>query len=484
MKKEKTSLSCEKYFNMKKHIGMFVRSVSYQEVSALLTGMSYMSEEDFLEGFHEWLCAQFNIFSSFAWDVLVENLYYNKYLDTYENLNRTLLLKLQEKHKTDVDFLFNLVDSFLFSKGALDEEDELDKIEKEILANMKVLSPNDSIHERPFMYIGTASQYAFVSLLKDVLGEFIVGQNTENISIKFDTPSKGKLTFEANNHTLLDAFAYLEEDPKKVSLTSVHILNSLSRFFTVEFTDKNGNLINEQSYEKGILKKGEVNHVELEYGYVAIIFELDAIWKPTKWTQDYATNPLREYAYLHKDTKFTLEYKLNKELCRVVYAFKNGLEDKLYHEQFFHPYTPYFKTSLNEKIDDFEITGTLLFNEYDFEHNVIYSYVNDIYTYHNGTHVKAILRGLKYAIQRYIDRYKSNEESTYNVSLEEIEQYLVLMVQIKMKTPKFSSFRDRLMNRYIIQPIEDHIADKFLALMEEERVLADKFLCRFKVYDD
>ena len=103
----------EKYKYFKTHTGMYVRKINYCEVANFITGMDYM-DSDFLDGFNEWICNKFNINSPFYWVYLVETLYSTMY--DYENLDKELLFQLKEQYKTDVDFLFALIDEFLESK--------------------------------------------------------------------------------------------------------------------------------------------------------------------------------------------------------------------------------------------------------------------------------------------------------------------------------------------------------------------------------
>ena len=103
----------QKYYHFKEYTGMYVKNITYCEISNFLCGMNYI-DNSFLFEFRDWINTKFNIKSPFYWVYLIETLYTGVY--EYENLNEELLLKLKTQYKTDIDFLFALIDEFLENK--------------------------------------------------------------------------------------------------------------------------------------------------------------------------------------------------------------------------------------------------------------------------------------------------------------------------------------------------------------------------------
>ncbi|CAA6827994.1 MAG: Unknown protein [uncultured Sulfurovum sp.] len=100
----------EKYNFFKTHIGMFIAEPTYIETVALLKGMNYASNNNFLGNFNKWVNYKFNINTPFEWSVLI------KYIYTGE-INSIFNLEVQyiNKNTSDILFLFDLIDEFLES---------------------------------------------------------------------------------------------------------------------------------------------------------------------------------------------------------------------------------------------------------------------------------------------------------------------------------------------------------------------------------
>ena len=53
-------------------MGMFLHASGYDEICAFISGMNYCSKYPFLDGFNEWLNAEFELRTPFYWGALIE----------------------------------------------------------------------------------------------------------------------------------------------------------------------------------------------------------------------------------------------------------------------------------------------------------------------------------------------------------------------------------------------------------------------------
>lgn len=339
------------------------------------------------------------------------------------------------------------------------------------------------IRLRPAMYLGKVELKGFVELLLQILSGTISKTQASQITFNFHDKNKGRLTIGNIRKEMIDNWAvFHDEDPTLPLFMEPLVLNSLSQYFHMIFYDKKRKEILAQRFEKGELAEGKIEDKPLACHSIVIDFQLDEeIWGDNfAWDENYITHRFREFAYLHKEARFTLNYLHAHEPCHITYHFNNGLKDRLDIEKFNGLGGAYFETAFDKQMNGFSLEMAFAFREYTVDKSFLESYVNDHYTHENGTHVDGLLKGLTYGVMKYFQKHQLTE--TYKISEKGIRESLIAILHIRMTAPNFSGcVRNKLANPEIIQPIADYVAGLLFEKMEADEVATEKLIRKFEM---
>jgi len=347
--------------------------------------------------------------------------------------------------------------------------------------NIQELKWNEHIRKRPGMYIGQVNVKGFTEMLKGIISSAIQNTDTDKFVIEFEDNFKAKLKFNNLKGELENNWGTLKTHPTNPFVLEFYALNALSKKFIISFLDSDNLKIEEQHFQKG----KEINGKELEKfncKRIEIEFILDdSIWgKEFIWHKIYLTHQLREYAYLHKQTKFEILYKEANEDCRLVHHFKNGLKDRIDIEILNGIGGSYFETKIDEKIEDFHVEIAFAFRDYSVDSSYLKSYVNDFRTSENGTHIDGLLKGLTYGVMKYFQ--KNELVDKYKISEKGMKENLVAAMNIKLNAPVFSGcVKNKLANPEIIEPIANYVAELLFKKIEEDDKATERLIRKFEM---
>jgi DNA gyrase/topoisomerase IV subunit B len=340
---------------------------------------------------------------------------------------------------------------------------------------------HEFIRLRPNMYIGYMDSRGFVNLLKTLCMQIFEKTQSNDVLINIDNNYSGKIRFSNIKKTFSDEYTIMNR--KNPFFIELGVLNALSNNFTFKIIDKFDSILTEQVFEKGILIKGEIEHKNYGGFQIDIEFQLDtSIWKNNfQINNEYLIREFRDFAYLFKEVKFEINYKVEEELCRIIYAFKQGLKDKLDVLKLRGYYRTDEDTWFQATFDNFTIEAAFGFNLY-WGDITLKSYANGFYMYENGTHVDAFLKGFVKGIKQYFK--KNNIKRRKKLSKKTIRDILVAFIHIKMEAAVYGgSSKTYIRNSEIIEPIADYVANLTFQKLETNQEIAEGFIHRFGKID-
>ncbi len=336
----------------------------------------------------------------------------------------------------------------------------------------------ESVRLRPAMYIGIVNTRGFIETLKDIF----LGVETNLFSIELLDDAKAKIGFNVLSETVDNNWGQFKFNSTNPFTIDIAVLNALSQQFNIQFLDTQQDLIQEQTFEKGILVKGETIDT-ISCAYVQIEFQLDkSIWgEDFEWDITYLTHHFREFAYLNRHIKFKIQYKEEGERCIMIYHFKNGLKDRIHIELLNGSGSYFFLTHIDTIIEDFQVEIAFAFREYYWvDMAYLNSYVYNYRTHEHGTHIDGLLKGLTYGIMKYFQKY--NLTAKYRISEKGVKESLVAIINIKPETPLFSGcVKNKLANSEVIEPLTNYIADLLFKQIEADEVATKKLIRKFEI---
>jgi DNA gyrase/topoisomerase IV subunit B len=257
--------------------------------------------------------------------------------------------------------------------------------------DIQELKWNEHIRKRPGMYLGHVNEKGFIDMLKGIMSSAIASTDANKFSIELKDNSEARFRFNNQKGKIENNWGQFKRNPTNPFLLEIFALNALSKKFRISFWNSNQEKIGEEYFEEGEFIKGEEIET-ISCSTIEVEFVLDeSIWGTEfKWNKIYLTHQLREFAYLYKRTKFEITYQEDNENCRLVYHFKNGLKDMIDIEILNGLGGSYFETEIDEKIEDFQVEAAFAFRDYSVDAPYLKSYVNDYFTFENGTHVDGL----------------------------------------------------------------------------------------------
>jgi len=317
--------------------------------------------------------------------------------------------------------------------------------------------------------------------LKGILIDTLPDLEPNYILLELKTNYSVRLNIQKMKREVKESSSFLKRhySTDNFILKELQILNALSSEFSIQYFDKNKELLLQQNFEKGEIKKRKNKIQILNSDTIDITFNLDEeIWKNLELNKDFIVNTIRDFAYLYKQVKFEIRYKLENEECKIIYHFKNGLKDKLDFAKIERGIKSIFETLFEEKFNDFSVEVAFTLNQYSNE-PYIKSFVNNMETKHHGTHVNGIIKGLKLGIKKYLKQH--DIEEYHKVSKKILENNLMLVLNIKLDFPILeNAMKSRLSNKEIIKPLSNYVSTLFFDRLEKDESFAKKIIDKFR----
>ncbi len=350
-------------------------------------------------------------------------------------------------------------------------------------ANIQTLDWKDHIRLRAGMYIGSVDAKGFMLMLKTIFSNSFSISMADYFIIEFRGNRSASFIFKNMKRAHLDSWATDTFNSRYANHhLSLPVLNALSSEFNIKFLDKKGNQIVEQKFEKGEVKKGEVENKKLNCLSVEIDFKLDdEIWgNNLEWNTNYIIHQIKDFAYLYKNVKFEIIYKLDKEPCRIIYHFKHGLKDRIDIERLNGLIRSQLPIYFEKEFDTFSIELAFAFSSYSIDAPFLKSYANDLLTHLGGTHVKSLITGIRMALKKYVHEKKLKKK--YNFSKKKITRNLIAAINLRMQSAIYSGCtRNKLGNQEIIKPLSSYISETLFDQLKTNEEEAQRLLSDFEV---
>lgn len=344
----------------------------------------------------------------------------------------------------------------------------------------------ESIRKRPGMYIGKINAKGFMAIILGLLSNVFQKTASDYIQLELQEKDSGKIRLNNINLHLKDSWAIEHAEIPSPFWMEPLVLNSLSSKFKISFFDKNHQLIQEQHFKKGILTKGKIENKMLSCQHLEMTFTLDKeIWNNNLvWDTNYICHKIKTLAYLHKTKKFEINYHFDKDPCRVIYQFKNGLQDRINLARIDGFVDNIFPTYVEKKLDTCSIELAFTFCS-SVDAPLLKTYVNDSITHQGGTHVTGLIKGIRIALKNYV--LEKNFEEIFDFSTKKITQHLIAALHVKIEHPTYAGCtRNILTNQEVIKPITNLVSEiliqKFHSDEEQTKSILWGFEKRRKFY--
>ncbi len=347
--------------------------------------------------------------------------------------------------------------------------------------NIQELKWNEAIRKRPGMYIGQVNEKGFTEMLKGIISSLIQSTGTDRFSIELKENCYAKLKFNNLKGDFENHWGQFKRNPTNPFLVEIFVLNALSEKFKIDFWDQDNLKVGEQSFEKGgLISEKKVKSIQCSKIEVEFLLDKNIWGEEFRWNKIYITHQLREFAYLYKETKFEISYKEDEEDCKLFYHFKNGLKDRIDIEILNGIGGSYFETEIDEKIEGFQVEIAFAFRDYSVDAPYLKSYVNDHFTFENGSHVDGLLKGLTYGVMKYFQKH--DLVSKYKISEKGMKENLVAAINIKMDAAIFSGcVKNKLANPEIIEPIANYVAELLFRKIEQNEEATKRLIRKFEM---
>lgn len=348
-------------------------------------------------------------------------------------------------------------------------------------SDIKKLEWQEHIRMRPGMYIGQASERGFMEMFKGVICASITNAGAKRFSFDLRDNGQGKFQFDNHMGDLANNWGRINHSARSPLILDHVVLNALSKYFEISFSDSGHNNLYTQRFEEGRVVEGEEIDA-IDCSYVTVDFQLDEkIWgEDFQWNKMYIIHQIREFAYLYKNTKFEIKYREEEEECKMIFQFKNGLKDRIDIELLSGMGGATFEAMIDEQIGDFRIEAAFAFRDYAIDAPYIKSYVNDYFTLENGSHVDGLLKGLTYGVMKYFQKHDLVDK--YKISEKGMKENLVAALNIKMDEPAFSGcVKNKLASSEVVEPIADYVSELFFKKIQEDEIATKRLIRKFEM---
>src|ERR1700722_3640394 len=347
--------------------------------------------------------------------------------------------------------------------------------------SIKVLGGLEAVRKRPAMYIGSTGEMGLHHLVWEVVDnsvdeamanfadEINVTVHEDNSVTVVDNGRGIPVDMHATEKkpaaevvmTVLHAGGKFDSDTYKVSGglhgVGVSVVNALSDWLELEIW-RDGEVW-EQSYECGIPKaKLAVTGKSRKTGTKITFHPDESIFGKVIFSYDLLAQRLREYAFLNKGLKITLQDERNDK--NVEFRFTGGIVEFVKHlnkgKQVLHD-SPIL---IEGKRDSVEVEIALQYND-SYGENV-FSFANTINTVDGGTH----LSGFRSALTRSINNFASaagmlkEQKDEVTITGDDVREGLVAVISVKLPQPQFEGQTKGKLNSDIKGQVEQLVNEK------------------------
>lgn len=344
----------------------------------------------------------------------------------------------------------------------------------------------EAVRKRPAMYIGSTSIRGFHHILRGLIKDIFNATETDYFSFELIGEIEGKFTFKNVQKTISDysVLTFYKINDETYQGFELAVLNALSESLQFKVFNKNDDLLFYQDFEKGELKKGEINNKTYDANTIEITFELDSsIFEiPEPFNPNFYLEEIRNLAYLHKGKTFVVIYPVANEVCKAVFNFENGLKDRIELEKLKGLGGTYFDTYFEKKFENFSVETAFAFREYSVDEPFLLSYTNEHYTHEDGTHVDGLLKGLTYGVMKHFQKHELTQK--YKISEKGMRENLIAAIHIKMEKPQFSGcVKNKLASPEIVESLAEYVSELLFEKIENDSESTEKIIRKFKIFD-
>ena len=363
--------------------------------------------------------------------------------------------------------------------------------------SIKVLGGLEAVRLRPAMYIGSTGETGLHHLVWEVVDnsvdEAMAGFADEvNVTVHADnsvTVVDNGRGIPVDMHatekrpaaevvlTVLHAGGKFDSDSYKVSGglhgVGVSVVNALSDFLELEI--QRDGAVWEQSYEKGKPTSKLKQTGKTRKTGTKVKFHPDpSIFEKTAFSYDTLATRLREYAFLNKGLKITLNDERTEKSTE--FRFTGGITEFVKHlnrgKTTLHD-SPIF---MEGKKGNVEMEIALQYNDTYGEN--VFAFANTINTVDGGTH----LSGFRSALTRSINNFASSagmlkeQKDEVSISGDDVREGLVAVVSVRLPQPQFEGQTKGKLNSDIKGDVEQLVNEKLGEWFDKHSTVARRII--------
>ncbi len=363
--------------------------------------------------------------------------------------------------------------------------------------SIKVLGGLEAVRLRPAMYIGSTGETGLHHLVWEVVDnsvdEAMAGFADEvNVTVHADnsvTVVDNGRGIPVDMHatekrpaaevvlTVLHAGGKFDSESYKVSGglhgVGVSVVNALSDFLELEI--QRDGAVWEQSYEKGKPTSKLKQTGKTRKTGTKVKFHPDpSIFEKTAFSYDTLATRLREYAFLNKGLKITLNDERTEKSTE--FRFTGGIAEFVKHLN-------RGKTTLHDspiymegKKGNVEMEIALQYNDTYGEN--VFAFANTINTVDGGTH----LSGFRSALTRSINNFASSagmlkeQKDEVSISGDDVREGLVAVVSVRLPQPQFEGQTKGKLNSDIKGDVEQLVNEKLGEWFDKHSTVARRII--------
>ncbi len=363
--------------------------------------------------------------------------------------------------------------------------------------SIKVLGGLEAVRLRPAMYIGSTGETGLHHLVWEVVDnsvdEAMAGFADEvNVTVHADnsvTVVDNGRGIPVDMHatekrpaaevvlTVLHAGGKFDSESYKVSGglhgVGVSVVNALSDLLELEI--QRDGAVWEQSYEKGKpVSKLKQTGKTRKTGTKVTFHPDPSIFEKIAFSYDTLATRLREYAFLNKGLKITLNDERTEKSTE--FRFTGGIAE-------FVKYLNRGKTTLHDspiymegKKGNVEMEIALQYNDTYGEN--VFAFANTINTVDGGTH----LSGFRSALTRSINNFASSagmlkgQKDEVSISGDDVREGLVAVVSVRLPQPQFEGQTKGKLNSDIKGDVEQLVNEKLGEWFDKHSTVARRII--------
>jgi len=363
--------------------------------------------------------------------------------------------------------------------------------------SIKVLGGLEAVRLRPAMYIGSTGEMGLHHLVWEVVDnsvdEAMAGFADEvNVTVHADnsvTVVDNGRGIPVDMHTtekrpaaevvltVLHSGGKFDSESYKVSGglhgVGVSVVNALSDFLELEI--QRDGAVWEQSYEKGKPTSKLKQTGKTRKTGTKVKFHPDpSIFEKTTFSYDTLATRLREYAFLNKGLKITLNDERTEK--NTEFRFTGGIAEFVKHLN-------RGKTTLHDspiymegKRGNVEMEIALQYNDTYGEN--VFAFANTINTVDGGTH----LSGFRSALTRSINNFASSagmlkeQKDEVSISGDDVREGLVAVVSVRLPQPQFEGQTKGKLNSDIKGDVEQLVNEKLGEWFDKHSTVARRII--------